>query len=1057
VTLYKLSIQRPVLATVMSVVIVIFGIVSYERLGIREFPAVDPPIITVSTTYTGAPPEVIESQITEPLEENLNAVAGIRTLTSTSREGRSVIVVEFQLGADLETAANDVRDKVAGAQRDLPPDADPPTVSKSDADRQPVAFISVSSPQRELLELSDIADRRFKPVLQTIDGVAEVSIWGEKRYAMRVWLDRDKLAAYKLTPVDVRAAIDRENVELPSGRIEGNQVELNVRAVSRFSKPEDFNEMVIRETEGRLVRLKDVGYATIGPENTRNLMKRNGVPAVGVVLRPQPGANQIAIADEMYRRLVLIKKDLPPDIDASVGFDTTQYVRASINEVRETILVALGLVVLIIFAFLRSWRSTIIPAVVIPISLIGGFFIMDLAGFSINVLTLLAMVLAIGLVVDDAIVVLENIYAKIENGMPVLEAGVTGTKEVFFAVIATTIALVAVFAPILFLGGLIGQLFKEFAVVLAGTVIISAFVALTLTPMLCTKMLRGHAHSRFYEWTEPFFRGMTGTYRNLLTGFLRVRWLAFVVLLAAGLLSWLCFGQLASELAPLEDRGNLRISATAPEGASFDYMIDYMDRLSERAAQEIPEAETIVAQTAPGFGGSGSTNSGFLRVFMVDRAKRNRSQSEIAARMLAASRELAGSRVVVIQDPTISVGVGAGSRLPVQFVLQAQDFAKLQKALPQFLERANTSPVFSRVDFDLKFNKPEVRVDIDRERAQSMGVSARDIGETLNLALAEQRFGYFLKEGKQYFVIGALVHEQRDENLDLRNISVPSRDAGPIRLDNVVKLTEQVSPPQLYRFNRYSSATVSAALNPGYTLSQGVAEMEKFARDILDESFKTDLAGEARDLRDTSSGTVFAFLFALLLIYFVLAAQFESFRDPLSILFTVPLALAGALGSLWVFGQSLNIFSQIGMIMLIGLVTKNGILIVEFANQQRALGLAPLEAVREAAVARFRPVLMTSLATILGILPIALALGAGSESRRSMGIAVVGGMVISTALTLLVIPAIYTFLASRTHIRAAVDEPEIDESEMALKEKGCDSVWRSLQERHETGDLSGKL
>jgi multidrug efflux pump len=832
--------------------------------------------------------------------------------------------------------------------------------------------------------------------------------------------------------MDVRQALDRENVELPSGRIESSEVELNVRAVSRFTKPTEFNEMVIRETNGRVVRLKDVGYATEGPENTRNLMKRNGVPAVGVVLRPQPGANQIEIADEMYRRLELIKKDLPPDLEADVGFDITQYVRASIMEVGETILVALGLVVLIIFAFLRSWRSTIIPAVVIPISLIGGFFIMFVAAYRVNVLTLFAMVLARGLVVDDAIIVLENIYAKIEAGMPVREAGVRGTKEVFFAVIATTIALVAVFAPILFLGGLIGKLFQEFAVVLAGTVIISAFVALTLTPMLCTQILRGHSHSRFYEWTEPVFRWLTNVYRSILTGFLKARWLAFPVLIGAGVLSWLSFQQLETELAPLEDRGRLRISATAPEGTSFDFMVGYMDELSESVAKAVPEANMVVSQTAPGFGGSGSVNSGTIRVYMVDRDQRERSQSQAAAAALAATRDHPTSRVVVVEEATVSVGVGAGSRLPVQYVIQAQDFAKLQQKLPEFLDRAQDSGVFSRVDTDLKFNKPEVRVEIMRERAQALGVSARDIGETLNLALAEQRFGYFLKEGKQYFVVGALVKEQRDEGFDLRSISVPSKNGAPIRLDNVVRLTEQTSPPQLYRFNRYSSATISAALNPGFTLGQGIETMDKIARELLDESFKTDLAGEARDLRDTSSGTIFAFVFALLLIYFVLAAQFESFRDPLGILLTVPLALVGALGSLWLFDQSLNIFSQIGMIMLIGLVTKNGILIVEFANQQREAGLAPLDAVREAAIARFRPVLMTALSTILGILPIALALGAGSESRRSMGIAVVGGMVIGTALTLLVIPAVYTFFTSKKHHRHIIAEDEAVEPEAEL-------------------------
>lgn len=1022
-SLYQLSVQRPVLATVMSIIIVIFGAVSFDRLGVREYPSVDPPIISVSTIYTGASPEVIESQITEPLEENLNSVAGIRTLTSVSREGRSTITVEFDIGADLEVAANDVRDKVSSAQRDLPPDADPPTVTKADADSSPVAFVSVYSPSRDLLELSSIADRRFKPILQTIPGVAEVSIWGEKRYAMRLWLDRDKLSSFNLTAVDVRNALDRENVELPSGRVDGNQVELSVRAISRFSKPEQFNEMVIRESEGKVVRLQDVGYATIGPENLRNLMKRNGAPSVGVVLRPQPGANQITIADEMYRRLELIKKDLPEDIQASVGFDLTQYVRASISEVVETILLAVGLVVLIIFAFLRTVRSTLVPAVVIPISLIGGFFVMYVAGYSVNVLTLLAMVLAIGLVVDDTIIVLENIYAKLEQGMPARQAAIEGTKEVYFAVIATTVTLVAVFAPILFLGGLVGKLFQEFAVVIAGTVVISSFVALTLAPMLCSKVLKNHEHSRFYHWTEPFYETLTTGYRRLLAGFLKVRWVAFPMVLVSGVAIFFLFGLIPSELAPLEDRARLRVSATAPEGASYEYMLDYMDKLSDLAAEEVPEVETLISQTSPGFGGSSSVNSGFLRIFLKDGSERERSQAEIAEALNIASRKLTGSRVVVIQDSTISLGPGAGSRLSLQFVLQAQDFAKIEEKLPEFMEKVEASGAFSRVDVDLKFNKPEVRVDIDRERAQSLGVSARDIGQTLNLALAEQRFGYYLQEGKQYFVIGALVREHRDENVDLRDLTVPSNSNGPVRMDNVVSLTEQISSPQLYRFNRYSAATVSASPKPGVSLGQGIEIMEDIAREVLDESFETDLAGEARDLRDTSSRTLFAFAFALALVYFVLAAQFESFRDPFVILFTVPLALIGALGALWLFGQSLNIFSQIGIIMLIGLVTKNGILIVEFANQQRAKGLGILEAVTEAAASRFRPVLMTSLSTILGILPIALALGAGAESRRSMGIAVLGGLIVGTALTLLVIPALYTFMASRRQRHA--DETDL--------------------------------
>ena len=1021
-TLYKLSIDRPVLATVMSVVVVIFGVVGFKNLGIREFPSVDPPIISVTTSYTGAPAEVIESQITEQLEEAINSVPGVRTLTSTSREGQSNITVEFNVGEDLEVAANDVRDKVASARRNLPADADPPIVRKADADSQPVVFISVYSPQRDLLALSDIADRRFKPTLQTIPGVAEVRIWGEKRYSMRLWLDRNRLAAHNLTPIDIRAALDRENVELPSGRIDGQQVELSVRTASRFSTAEEFNDMVIRATAGRVVRLRDVGYATEAPENTRNLMKRDGAPSVGVILSPQPGANQVDIADEAHRRLALIKRDLPADIEAVVGFDNTKYVRASIIEVQETMLIALGLVVLIIFFFLRSWKSTLIPALVIPICLTGSFFIMYVAGYSINVLTLLAMVLAIGLVVDDAIVVLENIFAKMESGMPVLEAGVEGTREVFFAIISTTVALVAVFLPILFLGGLTGKLFQEFAVVLAGTVVISAFVALTLTPMLCTRMLKGHAHSRFYDRTEPFFRGLTNLYRRLLTGFMRQRWMAVILLLGTSGLAWLGYGQLRSELAPIEDRSRLRVSITGPEGASFDYMLDYMDRMTERISAELPETTSIIAQTAPGFGGAGVANTGWFRLYFEAPENRQRTQAELAAAMQRIGSTMPEARVSAVQDATISVGVGGGARLPLQFVIQGQSFERIREALPRFLERAEADPAFARVDVDLKFNKPEVRIEIDRERAQVLGVSARDIGQTLNLALAEQRFGYYLRDGRQYQVIGALVREQRDENLDLRNLSVPSSGGAPVRVDNLVSLSERISPPQLYRFNRYVAATVSASLNPGYTLGQGVEVMQTIARDTLDETFNTDLVGEARDLRDSSAGTSFAFIFALVLIYFVLAAQFESFRDPFAILLTVPLALAGAVWALVALGQTINIFSQIGIIMLVGLVTKNGILIVEFANQQREKGLGPLEAALEAAVARFRPVLMTSLATMLGIVPIALALGAGAESRRSMGIAVLGGLAVGTALTLIVIPAMYTFITSRRRHAAPASE-----------------------------------
>jgi len=1028
-SLSSVSVDRPVLATVMSVVIVIFGLISLGRLGVREYPSVDPPIISVTTNYQGAPPEVTESQITEPLEEKLNAIAGVRTLTSVSREGRSTIMVEFDLGIDLESAANDVRDRVAQAQRELPTDVDPPIVIKADADQQPIVLLNLASQTRGLLELTDLADRLFRPALQTIAGVSEVDIWGERRYAMRLWLDRDRLASYGLTPVDVRDALERENVELPSGRLDGDQVELSVRAASRFRTAAEFNDMILRERGGLVVRVRDVGQAVLGAENERTVLKRNGFPMIGVVLRPQPGANQIEVADEFYRRLEILRPDIPDDVEVTLGFDTTSYIRASVAEVGETIIVALVLVVVIIFAFLRSWQTTLIPALAIPVSLIGGFFVMDMAGFSVNVLTLLAMVLAIGIVVDDAIVVLENIYARIEDGMDARAAAYEGTRQVFFAIIATTVALVAVFIPILFLGGAVGQLFREFGVVIAGTVAISAFVALTLTPMLCARLLRAHSHSAFYERTEPFFVWLNDGYRRSLDVVLARRWMVVPILAASAVLSVLCFGALERELAPLEDRGRLRMSATAPEGASYDSMSRYMDDLDAAAMEAVPEATSVMSMTAPPFGAASSVNTGNARILLRDRSERTRSQSEIAAALLARTAGLEKARVMVIEEPTIAVGGGGGSRLPLQFVIQARNLDKLREALPTFLERAAADPTFSRVDVDLKFNKPELRIALDRERARALGVSARDVGDTLNLALSEQRFGFFLHDGKQYFVIGALVREDRNTPFDLRGLEVPSTGGRPVRLDNVVSLSEQITPAQLFRFNRYVSATVSASLAAGVTIGEGIEAMQAIAAATLDDTFKTDLAGEARDFRDAAQSLGFAFILALVLVYLVLAAQFESFRDPVIILVTVPLAFFGALGLLWLTGQTFNVFSQIGIIMLIGLVTKNGILIVEFANQQKEeAGLTPLAAAREAAASRFRPVLMTSLSTILGILPIALALGAGSESRRSMGIAVVGGMVVGTVLTLYVIPVVYTWLTSR----AAVTEPVAPAAEESL-------------------------
>lgn len=1032
-SLSSLSIRRPVLATVFSIVIVLFGIIGFNYLPIREYPAVDPPIVTVSTSYIGANAEVIESQITEPLEDQINGIAGIKNLTSVSREGRSTVTVEFDLDVDLETATNDVRSRVSRAVGNIPPDADPPIVSKADADASPILFFNIKSDSRNLLQLSEVAENYFKERVQTIPGVSNVQIWGDKTYSMRLWLDPMKLAAYNLTPIDVRNALTSENVELPSGRIEGNLTELTVRTMGRITNVDEFNDLIVKKTAGSTIKLRDIGYAELGPQNERTILKRDGVPMVGVVLIPQPGANQIDIADEFYRRAENIKKDLPADIETAIGFDSTTYVRASIDEVKQTIFVAFFLVIAVIFLFLRDWRTTIIPVLVIPIALIGSFFIMYLAGFSINVLTLLAIVLAIGLVVDDAIVVLENIYAKIESGQQPMMAGILGSKEIFFAVVATTAALVSVFMPILFLGGITGRLFREFGVVIAGAVMISSFVALSLTPMLSTKLLKKREkQNRFYAATEPFFIKMNKAYKNSLQSFMKRRWLAPLTILASGGLIYLLMSTLPQETAPLEDRSRVRMFAQAPEGASYEYMDNYMDRLVTLVQDSIPETKSVISVTSPGFGASSSVNSGFAFSILKDPELRDRSQNDVANDLTEKVKLLSGAQTFVSQEQTIGSSRGG---LPVQFVLQNQDFERLKSVIPDFLEAVRNDPAFTYQDVDLKFNKPELQVEIDRERAQDLGVSVRDIAQTLQFSLSGQRFDFFIMNGKQYQVIGQVERKNRNEPVDLKSLYVRNSSGSLIQLDNLVKVAEQSSPPQLYRYNRYASATVSAALAPGKTIQDGIDAMEIIAENVLDDTFSTSLSGPSRDFVESSSSLLFIFFLALLLVYLVLSAQFESFRDPFTIMLTVPLALSGALVSMWYFGQTLNIFSQIGMIMLIGLVTKNGILIVEFANQRQIQGLSIMDAIMDASAARFRPILMTSISTVLGILPIALALGAGAESRTSMGIAVIGGLIIGSFLTLYVIPAMYSYLSPEKSKDDMISDEMIKKQKMNLKLK----------------------
>ena len=1003
-------IKRPVLAMVLSILVVLFGIIGYSFLGVREYPSVDPPTVTVSTSYPGANADIIESQITEPLEESINGIAGIRTLTSSSRDGSSNITVEFQIGVAMETAANDVRDRVSRARRSLPPDVDPPIVVKSDADSSPVYVMTVQSDSRNLLQLSELANNVLKERLQTIPGVSDIRIYGEKRYAIKLYIDPLKLAGYKLTPLDVRDALNRENVELPTGRIEGYGTELSVRTLGRMTTAEEFNNMIIKESAGTLIKFKDIGNAILTAQNEKTVMRgEGGIKMVGLAISPQPGANHIAIVDELMIRLEQIKKDLPEDITLGIMNDTTLTIRNAITEVQETILISFLLVVMVIFLFLREWRTTLIPVFAIPISLVGTFFLMYMAGYTINILTLLSIVLATGLVVDDAIVVLENIYSKIEKGMNPMEAAMIGSKEIFFAILSTTVTLAAVFLPIIFLEGFTGKLFREFAIVMAGAVIISAFVSLTLTPMMSAHWLRhSEHHSGFYSRTEKFFVALNSSYNRSLQRFLKYRWLAFVVMgISIGLIVIL-WPMIPSELAPMQDKSRISINVTGPEGASFEKMDEYMKALTV-IVDTIPEKYSFMSLTSPGFGGS-STNSGFVRITLTEPGERERTQDEIASMLSGITRKMTFARAIVSQEQTIQVGRSGG--LPVQYIIQAPNLEKLKSVLPEFMEKAQADPAFQVVDLNLKFNKPEMTIQIDRDRARTLGVTIRDIAETLQLFFSGQRMGYFIFNGKQYEVIGQADRSFRDDPFDLSTVYVRNRNSELIQLDNLIQVKYNSSLPQLYRFNRYVSATISANPADGYTLGQSIEAMNKISAEVLDDTFSTSLSGPSRDFAESSNTLLFAFGLALVLIYLILSAQFESFRDPMVIMFTVPLAVAGALISLILFGQTVNIFSQIGMIMLIGIVTKNGILIVEFANQKKEDGANLLNAAIEASSQRFRPILMTSLATVLGALPIAMSLGAGSKSRVSMGIVIIGGLMFALVLTLYVIPALYTYFSA---------------------------------------------
>ncbi|HEY5511517.1 MAG TPA: efflux RND transporter permease subunit [Prolixibacteraceae bacterium] len=1010
-----IALKRPVGSTVMSLIIILMGLVGFNFLGVRLYPAIDPPVITVSASYTGANAEIIESQITEPLEKSINGIEGVKSISSQSAIGSSRITVEFDLGADLEKAANDVRDKVSQAMRALPKDMDaPPTVTKADANGDPIIMLFAESSNMNDVELSDYAENVLQEKLQTIPGVSAVGIYGQQKPAMRLWLDPNKMVAYNLTASDVNAALVKENVEMPGGKIRGNATELTVKTFGRLESEDDFNNLIIKQVNNQIVRLRDIGEAVLGPQDEESGARINGINGVVLVLIPLPGANDIQIADEFYKRLAQIKENAPKGMELNIERDKSIFVRQSVSDVVETLLIAISLVVLIIFLFFRNWIIALRPLIDIPVSLIGTFFIMYIFGYSVNVLTLLGIVLATGLVVDDGIVVTENIFKRIERGMDKWQAAFEGTREIFFAVVSTSLTLAIVFIPVIFLQGFTGRLFREFGIVVASAVLISAFVSLTLTPVLNVKLggTAGH-HSKFYKSTEPFFQGLEDGYRRLLGFFIQHKWISFTILGICVLLILTLSQSLKSELAPLEDHSYLRTSLTAPEGTEFSTTQAILDKVAQINLDSVPEAKYVLARY--GGGSSSSVNTGFVISSLSDPTERKATQQQIYDRLSKIYKTIPDARIIVSQEPTISTSFSRG--LPVQFVLQNLDFEKIKKVLPQFLEEAQNSPVFSNVDVDLKFNKPELNIKVDRLKATSLGVNERDVSDALNYAFSGGRTGYFLRNNKQYYVIAQVAQKDRNIPADISSLYVRNNSGNMIQLDNLVKIEENSSPPTLYHYNRYKSVTISANPANEKTLGEGIAEMQRIADKLLDSSFTTALSGTSRDFAESSSNISFALILALLLIYLILAAQFESFRDPFIIMLTVPMAIAGAMLSLWVFGQTLNIFSEIGMILLIGIVTKNGILIVEFANQKQKAGMIKSVAVFEAASARFRPILMTSLATIFGAFPIALALGAGAHSRTPLGIVVVGGLLFSLLLTLFVIPVTYIVMSGKKDLK----------------------------------------
>ena len=1009
----ELCIRRPVFATVLSLLVLLLGIVSYDRLPVREYPKIEEPVVTVETKYLGASAEIVESAVTKIMEDSIAGIEGVDVLTSISRAETSQITARFRLDRDPDGAAADVRDRVSRVRARLPQGIDEPVVAKVDADANPVIWLSFYSDTLPALEVSDVVSRIVKPRLQTLPGAADVRIFGERRFAMRIWLDADRLAAYKLTPADVEDALRRQNVEVPAGRIESIQREFTVTSQTDLQREQQFREIIIKVVNGYPIMLGDVARVKIGALNERTNVTLNAQPAVSVGLIKQATANPLVLAAALKAELPKLQQSLPQGLNVRIANDTTVFIDKSLEAVFRTIIEAVALVALVILVFLGTFRASIIPLVTIPVCLIGACTLMYAAGFSINTLTLLALVLAIGLVVDDAIVVLENIFRHIEDGMKPLEAAIRGTREVQFAVIAMTLTLAAVFTPIAFTTGRTGRLFVEFALSLAGAVLISGFVALTLTPMMCSRLLRSHADdarekrlsSYFVSWIDRIVGAITNGYAGLLRWALRLRWLVLVLGLAVGGASAWLFMESKKELTPLEDRGTVVIIFSAPEGSSVEYTMRY-GRLIGEIAAKIPEFDRrFVVSGSP----TVTQGIGFLR--MVDWEDRKRGTAEILKELQPKLLSIPGVLAFAVAPPSL----GQSPRVrPINFVvLTSEPYDKLQATVAPFVAEIQRHPGLQGVDVDLKLNKPEIKIEIDRQRAADAGVQVEAIGRALETMLGGRQVTRFKRDGEQYDVMVQLDASARASPRDIADIYVRGRGDTMVPLASLVSVKESVAPRELNHFAQRRAVTITANLSPGYSLGEAITMMETSAQKYLKPGYAIDYNGETREFKLSSTALYLTFILALAFIYLVLAAQFESFIDPLIIMFSVPLSMTGALALLKYGGGSINVYSQIGLITLVGLITKHGILIVEFANQLQQEGKTPMEAVFESAKLRLRPILMTTGAMVLGAVPLALSTGAGAESRTQIGLVIVGGMSFGTVLTLFVVPVVYSLIARR--------------------------------------------